>query len=190
MSVNKCLEWNSEANNEFLVRQQEELGGDTLGLAPHSEDGALSCAASSDLHIQEFVHRECQLISLPYSLFFPVNQCFDLEIHTWGPKAHPSKGCNKSSLNWRWRQVILLFYSALLSPHLECCMQLCDPLAEEKTGICQSMSREGHRNYQRAKSCLPWRKAERAVVVWPGENQVLRKPYTSLSIQKGFFSGL
>lgn len=59
-----------------------------------------------------------------------------------------------------------------------------------RSWISQSRPREGHRNDQRAVSPLPWRKAERVAVAWPREKQVLRKPYSSFSIQKDLFSGL
>lgn len=41
---------------------RENLEGYILGLAPHSEEGALSGGTNSDLHIQKFVHRESKLL--------------------------------------------------------------------------------------------------------------------------------
>ncbi|KAJ7400189.1 hypothetical protein BTVI_107585 [Pitangus sulphuratus] len=42
-------------------------------------------------------------------------------------KANRDLGCIKSSVGSRLKEVILTLYSALMRPHLECCIQLWEP---------------------------------------------------------------
>lgn len=162
---------------------------DILLLAPQSEDGGLSCGTSSD-HTQEFVHGKSQLPPrhLYPMAFSRIPVLWSRGTHLWPRKPILTRASSKAA--WtagqgRW-SLVLLSSPETLPGALQA------PLWSSgiRSWISQSRPREGHRNDQRAGSPLPWRKAERVAVAWPKEKQVLRKPYSSFSIQKDLFSGL
>ncbi|KAK4829785.1 hypothetical protein QYF61_006584 [Mycteria americana] len=56
-------------------------------------------------------------------------------------KANRILGCIKSSVASRWREVILPLCSALLSPHLQCCVQLWGPQHREDMDLLERVQR-------------------------------------------------
>ncbi|KAK4829316.1 hypothetical protein QYF61_003192 [Mycteria americana] len=56
-------------------------------------------------------------------------------------KANRTLGCIKSSVASRWREVILPLCSALLRPHLQCCVQLWGPQHREDMELLERVQR-------------------------------------------------
>ncbi|KAJ7404700.1 hypothetical protein WISP_143639 [Willisornis vidua] len=59
-------------------------------------------------------------------------------------KANPILGCMKSSMTTRSREMILPLYFLPLRPHLECCVQLCDPQCKKDLDLLVQSIIHGH----------------------------------------------
>ena len=75
-------------------------------------------------------------------------------------KANGTLGCTKKSMASRLREVILLFYSALVRPCLNYCVQFWGPQFKKKTRISSKESSVGPQRCLRVWSISPMRKAE------------------------------
>ena len=81
-------------------------------------------------------------------------------------KANCVQGCINRTVASRWREVIVPLCSALVRPHLECCIQVWGPQHKKDVE-------------------LLFRQAERAADVQPEEEKALGRPHCSFSILKG-----
>jgi len=61
-------------------------------------------------------------------------------------KANGTLGCMKKNMASRSKEVILPFYSALMRPHLEHCVQVWAPMVQERQGTTGEGPPEGHKD--------------------------------------------
>ena len=99
-------------------------------------------------------------------------------------KANRNLSCIKRIVASRDREMILSLCSDLIRPHLENCIQLWRPSAQERHGPVGAGLEEGHKNFQRAGTPLLREKDETDGVVHPGEEKAPGRPYSGFSIYK------
>lgn len=97
---------------------------------------------------------------------------------THHPETNCILGCSKRMAESRLREMILLLYSALMTPYLGTCLQL---WGSQQKCMDQTESRGESEDDQRAGPPQP----ERVGVVQYGEQKALGTPYSSLPAPKG-----
>ena len=85
----------------------------------------------------------------------------------------------------REREVIVPLCSALVSPHLEDCIQVWSHQKKKKARTSSHGSKGGHKDDQRAGAPHLWRQAEGAGLAQPGEENALGRPHCGPPVLKG-----
>ena len=87
-------------------------------------------------------------------------------------------GCINRGIGSRWREVIVPLCSALVRPHLECCVQVWGSQHNKDVGLLEQVQGRATRMIKGLEHLSYERERLRAGAVQPGEEQALGRPFS------------